>query len=158
MRLNVLQGWSIVLLLADTTHAFAAQDFPLASCAGWGATVTSQTGVNTARAIMHGIVTKEDIIEYCNRDPGGETRQHGGSLTVNQCVGSNSKLAGEAEYISEANCQMDVLVLRRRGEPQRKVVLPLGDNADTSCASGLPPLIAEFKILCPIAARRIHLD
>ncbi len=94
----------IVLAIAVSTSALAAGDFALASCKGWNGTVVERNGINTRSASMRGIITKADIQEYCERDPGGETRQYGGKLTVAQCVAKYMREEGKAKLYAEANC------------------------------------------------------
>lgn len=63
-----------------------AGDFPIASCKSWNGTVVERSCIDTSRAVLKGIVTKADNQEDCERDPGGVTVQHGGNLSVSQCV------------------------------------------------------------------------
>ena len=138
--------------------ARAAGDFPLASCKGWSGTVTDILGVDTRKARMEGTVTKADIREYCERDPGGETTQYGGSLTVAQCVERYWKKERGTELVATADCKRGTLSLRASGQPPQSARFPLGADADTSCASGMPPLMAQFKMLCPTAAARMGVE
>ena len=66
---------AIALLTFANLPARAAGDFPLASCKGWNGTVVERDGIDTTHATMRGIVTKADLQEYCERDPGGKTRR-----------------------------------------------------------------------------------
>jgi hypothetical protein len=145
---------SLITLLLGTS-AYAAGDYPLASCKGWNGTVTEKSGVNSENAMIKGIVTKADIQEYCERDPGGMTKKYGGKLTEEQCVAQVQGEVGRVELASAANCGAGTMVFRDGSRPPRAIRFPLGPNADTSCASGAPPLIEQFKLLCPVSARRL---
>ncbi len=74
------------------------------SHSGYGAKVTAINDVDSEKATMVLEVTNDDAAEYCQRDPGGETVQYGGKLTVDQCI---SKVMGVEEYKNytvEADC------------------------------------------------------
>ncbi|MBB4438250.1 MULTISPECIES: hypothetical protein [Rhizobium] len=153
MRTSLLS----IALCTFGLSAAQAEDFPLASCAGWNGTLVSKTGIDSSTAVMEGKVTRADFQEYCKRDPGWETTAHGGKLTVKQCVAMYTKQNGKDTFRSTANCSEGTLsFVPPRGEPLR-VTFPLPEDADVSCASGMPPLIEQFKLLCPQAAREFRL-
>ncbi|MDO9425199.1 MAG: hypothetical protein Q7T93_00020 [Methylobacterium sp.] len=137
--------------------SLAAGDFPVASCKSWNRTVVERNGIDPARASMRGIVTKADLQEYCERDPGGETKFYGGKLTTAQCVAGH--LRKEARTMaSEADCKAGTVVFSYgEGQPTR-AKFPLGAAADTSCASAMPLLVEQFKMLCPAAAKRLMVE
>lgn len=137
--------------------AHAAGDFPLASCKGWNGTVVDLSDRDTAKAGMDGIVTKMDLREYCERDPGGETVQYGGKLTVPQCVERHWKDERRTKLSATANCRTGALSMTM-GERVARARFPLDPDSDTSCASGMPPLIEQFKALCPRAAARLGIE
>lgn len=139
-------------------HAGAAGDFPLASCKGWNGTVVERDGIDTARATMRGVITKADLQEYCERDPGGETSQYGGKLTKAQCVQKYLRTTGRVTMIAEANCRSATVSYRYDDRQGGKARFPLGPDADTSCASGMPPMVEQFKLLCPMAAKRLKVE
>ena len=141
-----------------SSHAWAAGDFPLASCKGWNGTVVERDGIDTARATAQGIVTKADLQEYCERDPGGETKQYGGKLTTAQCVAKYLRSEGRPTMTAEANCRSGTVSYRYGDRQGGKTRFPLGPDADTSCASGMPPLVEQFKLLCPAAAKRLKVE
>ena len=85
-RLGAARFAAFVSGLLCCNVAYAAGDFPLASCKGWNGTIVESSGVNSQSAVIRGIVTKADVQEYCERDPGGVTKQYGGKLTAGQCV------------------------------------------------------------------------
>jgi hypothetical protein len=64
-----------VFLCLSSGQVLASSSFPVASCAGWSGTAVEQDGIDTPSATMTGMVTKADLQEYCERDPGGETKQ-----------------------------------------------------------------------------------
>lgn len=137
--------------------ALAAGDFPVASCKSWNGTVVERSGTDSSAAMMKGIVTKADVQEYCERDPGGETQQYEGKLTTAQCVRKYQRQEARSELTASANCRTGT-VRFRYGSRVSSARFPLGPEADTSCASGMPPLIAQFKMLCPSAARRWNIE
>jgi len=108
--------------------------------------------------MMKGIITKADLQEYCERDPGGETRQYGGKLTIGQCVANYLKSEARTELVAKANCRAGTIEFRYGSKAPSRARFPLRSDADTSCASGNPPLIAQFKMLCPKAAGRMRWD
>ncbi|WP_345821625.1 hypothetical protein ABC766_07170 [Methylobacterium fujisawaense] len=155
MRITV---YTLAALPFFVTPTLAAGDFPLASCKGWNGTVVERDGIDTARAAMRGIVTKADLQEYCERDPGGETKQFGGKLTTAQCVASYLRSEGRATMTAEANCRTGTVGYRYGNGQVRKARFPFGADADTSCASGMPPMVEQFKMLCPAAAKRLKVE
>jgi hypothetical protein len=149
------------MFLAGSVYAGSAKaagDFPLASCSGWSGTVVDISGVDGKSARMDGIVTKADLREYCERDPGGETTQTSGSLTVGQCVDKYWKEERGAKMRATADCKKGTLTLKDGSQKLRTVRFPLGTDAETSCASGMPPLMAQFRMLCPTAAKRMGVE
>ncbi|MBY3447301.1 hypothetical protein [Rhizobium laguerreae] len=147
---------SMVLFTLTMSPAQAA-DFPLASCSGWNGTLVSRTGTDSSTAVMAGKVTQADFQEYCERDPGCDTIAHGGKLTVEQCVAKYRRSNGKDTFRSTANCSEGTLFfVPPRGKPLH-VTFPLPEDSDVSCASGMPPLIEQFKLLCPQTAREFQL-
>ncbi|CAO4183655.1 hypothetical protein [Methylorubrum aminovorans] len=154
MMLRVAFALSIVAVNA----AHAAGDFPLASCKGWDGTIIARDGIDSISASMRGIITKADIQEYCERDPGGETKQYGGKLTVRQCIDLYLREEGRATMSAQANCRAGTITYQYGGRVSGRARFPLGPDADTSCASGMPPMIRQFTILCPAAAKRLKVE
>ena len=155
MRITVHTLAALPFLVTPT---LAAGDFPLASCKGWNGTVVERDGIDTARATMRGIVTKADLQEYCERDPGGETRAFGGKLTKAQCVAKYLPETSGIALSSRANCETGTVVYQYGDRPERRARFPLGPLVDASCASGIPPLREQFKVLCPSTAKRFRVD
>jgi hypothetical protein len=150
--------FAIAMVAFVPSAAWALDEFPLASCKGWDGTVVERDGIDTARATMRGIVTKANVQEYCERDPGGETKQSNGKLTIAQCVASNLRSVSRITMVAEANCRAGTVSYRYGDRQTGRARFPLGPDADTSCASGMPPLMRQFKMLCPAAAKRLKVD
>ena len=156
MRLFFLRA--LFFGVVSTGSAYAFGDYPLASCAGNNGTIVEKANVNTDRAFIKGIITKADIQEYCERDPGGITLNFGGKLTVRQCVEQEYRKKKDTYFETTANCAAKTLSFRYNGKLDRSVRFPLSSDADTSCASGMPPLISQFVVLCPDAAKRLGIE
>ena len=138
-----------LVALSGATSANAFGDFPLASCKANNGTIVEINGVNTNKAFMKGIITKADINEYCERDPGGTTTKYGGKLTVNQCVAEYYAKQKNVEIQTTAHCGAQTLSFRYNQEPAVNVKFPLALGSDQSCASGI--------ILCPKTAQRLKM-
>lgn len=152
-------GLAILGLTIIPSHvAKAATDFPLASCAGWDGTINEIEGKNTELALMRGTVTRVDLTEYCERDPGGETKKNGGRLSTSQCVAKYLAEEGSAQLTATADCKRGLLTFRYGSSQTRRAKFPLRPDADTSCSSGMPPMIRQFQILCPRNADRWNVD
>jgi hypothetical protein len=95
--------------------------------------------------------SRRDVQEFCERDPGGETVQNGGRLTVTACVDRYLRQVDRIKVVAAADCDGASLVLRN-GSDIKRVHFPVDD---TSCAAGTPPLIAQFIKLCPTRARQL---
>jgi hypothetical protein len=148
----------LALSVIGSGPAYSFGDYPLASCAGNDGTIIDKTNINTDRAIMKGIITKADMQEYCERDPGAITQKFGGKLTVNQCIEQEYRKKRDIHLETTANCAAKTLSVRYNGRLDRSIRFPLSSDADTSCASGMPPLISQFVVLCPDAAKRLGID
>jgi hypothetical protein len=131
--------------------------YPLSSCKGKNGTITELTGQDTKEAVMTGHYSYDDYLEYCQRDPGGETKSNGGRLTLKQCIDQNRKDSQGREPRSVANCEAGQITLMI-AEYRKSVRFPLQKNADTSCASGVQPLISQFQIMCPSFAKRYKIE
>ena len=112
MRAHLLKIFAGLVVLVAAAPSRAAGDFPAASCKGWGGTIVYKHGVNTAHAVMRGMTTPADLREYCERDPGGETIQYGGTETVDQCVAIDMPLASSQSLSAEANCGTGAVTFR----------------------------------------------
>lgn len=135
-------------------RARPGNDFPI-SCKGWSGTIVERTGLNTTQAAMIGIVTASDMQEYCERDPGGETKASGGRLTLSQCVQHNLAQERRPRLLSRANCRTGQITFTYGDRGPWRATFPLEPDADTSCISGMPAIIAQFRTLCPANAPRM---
>lgn len=140
---------------ASRATAVNLGEFPIASCKSWDGTVTLLKGKNSRRALMAGFVSRANVREFCERDPGGETVAYGGKESVDQCIEKNYRSVENLRLTATADCAADEVTLRSGSTAFRHVRLPV---ADTSCASGNPPIIAEFKLMCPARAHELGLN
>jgi hypothetical protein len=83
------------------------------------------------------------------------TKESGGKVTAEQCVVQMQQEIGRADLSTTANCSSGALTFRYGARPPTMVHFPLTANSDTSCASGMPPLIEQYKLLCPASALRL---
>jgi hypothetical protein len=146
-----------------------ARDFPLASCKGANATITTLSGVDTGQARMSGIITAPDAIEYCVRQVSGRP---GSRETHDQCAQELLRAENGARYYAEANCSKRVLRSKtdQRAKSLDALTLVCEKNACTwkmistgkmlgqSCADGTPPLYFQFEILCPTEAEGLPIN
>ena len=131
--LNRVLRWSALITVAlPVPNAWAAGDFPIASCKSWNGTIVERNAIDTPSANMRGIITKADL-QYCERDPGGETRAYGGRLTTAECVAKYMREESRAQVFSRANCRTGTITFRY-GSHQQSAKFPLGQDADMSCA------------------------
>lgn len=151
MRLLMMSGF-VATLVASSFSAFASGDFPLASCAGWNGSIVDKIGVGSADAHLLGLVTAGDLLEYCERDPGGSTIANGGTQTVTDCLNELKATEENVVLKTTANCRTGELSFQYGNNTPRTAVFPLDDYADTSCASGLLPLIQQYELLCQVPA------
>lgn len=74
------------------------------SSKGYAATVTHIENVNGSNALAVGQVMSPNADEYCNRDPGGNTKKHGGKLTFQQRVNKVLKEEKGKKVSETADC------------------------------------------------------
>jgi hypothetical protein len=145
---------TVVLSVCPASPSLASGDFPRSSCKTWNGTVVAMSGVNTSRALMRGIITRADVQEYCDRDPGEETVQYGpGKLTIPQCVARYYRKLRNVKLLARADCARATLEFHDGGRVER-LKFP---TADTSCSSGHSPLISQFNMLCPKQAQELEM-
>lgn len=136
--------------------------FPI-SAKGEQATLTELDGVDTDHASAKGQITQADFLEYCERDPGGETIQYGGKLTVRQCAQREQATTNQRTFVSHANCKAKELHLwdgswRFLGYQHETITWtdPKGENEKpwngTAAADG------QFELLCPNTFARVRAD
>src|SRR4051812_47943514 len=59
---------------------YKSGSFPLASCKSWNGTITEINQPNTSTARISGVVTKEDVLEYCSRMQGDDQAKQAACL------------------------------------------------------------------------------
>jgi hypothetical protein len=65
---------------------------------------------------------------------------------------------GGKKLLAQADCQTGNVAYSYEGNRLQSARFPLQRGADTSCASGMPPLIEQFKICAQGPAKRLRLD
>lgn len=136
------------LAQSQLAHSQAVQEFPLASCKSWNGTVVSVSGVGTNRASMVGTVTRDNLKEYCERThDNGDGKDK--SALIGKCMTEMVAGSAGASVSATANCSTGHLRFTDERGKSREAQFPLPVDSDQSCASGMPPLIAQFAILCP---------
>jgi hypothetical protein len=149
------------MLFADI-GGLEARDFPLASCKGANGTIAKLSGVDTDHASMEGSITEPDVIEYC-------VRQKGARETLDHCVHETVERTSPTRYRAAANCPQHLLeskidklteqfkLITQNDERAWKSVRT-GKVLGNSCGDGTPPLLEQFKILCPREADLLNLQ
>jgi hypothetical protein len=151
---------SFFIVLTFSHQSAKAEDFPL-SIKGWQATIIRLEGKNTSKALAVGEVKYQNAKEYCDRDPGGETKQYGGKLTKEQCIQKVLKEDKGKLYSVSADCPRRTLTndfgtftlmgqssdMGIRQNVWRNNIT--GEILDGSNASGAPVIDEQFKLLCP---------
>lgn len=137
-----------LLIGIQPIHSQDISEFPLASCKGWNGTIVSASRKNTESAVIIGTVTRDNIKEYCVRtyDNGDGTDK---SALVTKCMRETITESAGANVSATANCLTGRMRFTDERGRTRDVQFPLAPDSDQSCASGMPPLIAQFAILCP---------
>lgn len=136
------------------------EDFPL-SHAGWSATLTAVTQPDSPSAAALGTVMRINAMEYCKRDPGGET---GGTPEgLARCVESVLDKEKGKRHVILANCPQGKIRTSRMGsfvftgvfeDADGNAVYPwkhaeTGEVLDGSMASGGATVDAQFGLVCP---------
>ena len=147
-KLKIKFGTLLISCLI-TYETQSNDSFPISmqSCSGWDATVIEAGKFNSSSAYMIGKVTKENIKEYCERDPGGYTIAYGGSLTLTQCIDKFYDTEKDKVYRSDANCSQNYIKFTS-DKLIKEFTFPISPTTDTSCASGMIPLQSQYKYLC----------
>ncbi len=146
---------AVALSVCLAGPSVAAGDFPRSSCKTWNGTVVAMSGVDTSHARMRGIITRADVQEYCDRDPGAETIPYGGKFTVKQCVARYYRKVRNLKLLARADCARATLEFHDGNFPVRRVQLPF---EYVGCSSGTVPLVYQFEKLCPTRARELKLS
>jgi hypothetical protein len=140
-----------------------AGSFPL-SDKGFGATIIEFKGADGTSAYAAGTVKRGDAAEYCERDPGGETINSGGKLSVEQCIEKTLQEQKGKYYQAQANCKTGTLntfngstfSLIKIEDGFGEWRNDKGEVLDGSSASGAPTVDAQFRLLCPSRYSKIQ--
>jgi hypothetical protein len=132
---------------ATSISAFAFGDYPHASCKSWDGTIVEISGLNSARASMVGKITEQDVKEFCLRQPPDPTTKSG-KRQVKQCIKDTLMETSGLILRTLANCR-DGSITFSVGSWKKSARFPLSQDEGTGCASNLPPVIEQFRILCP---------
>jgi hypothetical protein len=148
----------LVVFLACSGKSVMAEEFPLAVKA-WEATVVHIEGRNSSKALAVGEVKRSNAEEYCERDPGGITKQYGGKLTKEQCVQRLLSKEKGKRYSASADCPRKAIktswdeTFTAIGKDSLGNYIwqnvHTGKVLDGSNASGAPVVQGQFKMLCP---------
>ncbi len=148
----------LAVFLVFSGKPATAEEFPL-SAKAWQATVVQIEGQNSSRALAVGEVQRNNAEEYCERDPGGITKQYGGKLTKEQCVQNVLGKEKGKRYAASADCPRKTIktswdetfvAIGKDSFGQHKWQnVYTGKILDGSNASGAPVVEGQFKMLCP---------
>jgi len=140
----------IGIFMANSANA---ETYPVASCKSWDGSINYLTGKNSSNAQMVGTITYENVKEYC-------TRGLYDKADIKKCIDENIIRATDADLKTTANCELGTLTFQYR-DPERKFSKSLNFNvqpSNTSCASGVPALMRQFRLLCPIKYKNLRID
>jgi hypothetical protein len=148
-------------LFASSQRPAIADEFLLSEKA-YQATIVKIEGINSSKALAVGEVRRDNAKEYCDRDPGGTTKQYGGKLTKEQCVAQLLKAEQGGRYWASADCPRRTISISHLGTftlvgQSFKDGLPeykwrntkSGEILDGSAPSGALLVEAHFRKLCP---------
>jgi uncharacterized protein len=136
--------------------------FPI-SAKGVQATLIEIDGVDTDHASAKGQITQADFLEVCERDPGGETIQYGGKLTVRQCAQGEQTNTRERTFVSHANCKAKELNLWdgswRFAGYQDETITWIDPKGETEKPwNGTAAADGHFDLLCPNTLARVRAE
>jgi hypothetical protein len=94
---------SLLVCLAFSCKPALSEEFPL-SVKAWQATLVQLDGANSSKALAVGEVKRNNVEEYCKRDPSGITKQYGGKLSKEQCVQRVLTQEKGKRYAASADC------------------------------------------------------
>jgi len=119
--------------------------------------------VDSEHASAKGQITQADFLEFCERDPGGETTQYGGKLTVRQCAQQEQATAKERTFVSHGNCKTLELTLwdgtwryLSYGDGGITFKDPKGEVEKPWNGTAAPE--GQFELLCPNTFARVRAD
>jgi hypothetical protein len=124
------------------TQSASAGDYSVASCKTWDGNITNARNQNSPDAEMVGKIRDGDIMEYCMRI----SPPH----AYSKCLAENEVVVNTAKLHTTANCSNFTIVFSYK-DAKRQYTTRANFKSkpeDLSCASGLQPLIKQFKYLC----------
>ena len=131
------------------------------SSKGIQATLESIDGPNTSHVTAAAVFTEPDVLEYCERDPGGETVANGGKLSVRGCVASELRTLHQRQIITRANCVARTLTFNDElwtvvGYGEGGITWK-GPDGDEEPASGMTSgQEGQMQLLCPNLYARLR--
>jgi uncharacterized protein len=133
------------------------------SAKGEQATLIDIDGVDTDHASAKGQITQADFLEYCERDPGGETIENGGKLTVRECAQQEQTTTTERTFVSHANCKAKELNLWdgswRFLSYQDETITWIDPKGETEKPwNGTAAADGQFDLLCPNTLARVRAE
>ena len=114
-------------------------------------------------ASAKGQITEADFLEYCERDPGGETIPYGGKLTVRQCAQREQTTTSERTFVSRANCKLKELILwdgtwRFLSYDDGGITFTDPKGEVEQPWNGTVAAEEQFELLCPNTFARVRAD
>jgi len=129
---------------------------------GVQATLVQIDGVDTDHASATAQITPMDHLEYCERDPGGETVQHGGKLTIEQCARASQAQTHQRECRSRADCRAKTVTFSdgtwRFLNYEAGITWTDPEGAVEQSGAGTEVVDAHFELMCPNTFARIRAD
>ncbi len=108
------------------------------------------------------MTTPADFMEYCERDPGGETKEHGGELSIKQCAVQEQATMRAKPLATEADCKAKTVTIE--GDTWRflrydaAITWKTPKGAVEESWAGTSAVDAQFEMLCPNAYARVRAD
>jgi uncharacterized protein len=146
--------------------------FPMYSCNMWGATITELSGIDSQNAVVRGIVTKDDLLEYCTRTLPYLVESAPTAGQIRKCADEHlvklRSMRPSTNLVSTADCQQRIVWNDARQGYQVIGVVRDGNLTEfrwknlqsreivgQSCGGGTIPAAEQFKVLCPATSNRI---
>jgi hypothetical protein len=147
---TLMSSLVIGIFMANSANA---EIYPVASCKSWDGSINYIRGKNSSNAKMVGTITYENVKEYC-------TRGIYDKVEITKCIDQNIFRTTHSDLKTTANCDLGTLTFYY-DDPERKFSKSLNFNvqpSNTSCASGVPVLMLQFRLLCPIKYKNLRID
>jgi hypothetical protein len=102
-------------------------------------------------------------VELCERDPGGETIQYGGKLSVRECAQRESTTTHQRTFVSHANCKAKELKLwdgswRFLGYQDETITWTDPKGETEKPWNGTTAADGQFDLLCPDTLARVRAE